>query len=183
MKKAQNIHYLGALLVLFSLFIMSSCRRDVNMAFTLESKAFSPGQRMPAKFTCDGEDVSPALSWKGAPSNTKSFAIIMDDPDAPSGTWVHWVIYDIPEDVTSFQEGVAKIDELPDGTKQGITDFRRIGYFGPCPPKGAPHHYHFKIYALDSVLNLPARLSKADIEEAMDGHILAKAEYIGIYGR
>lgn len=153
------------------------------MAFELESTAFQPGGDIPKKFTCDGPDVSPALSWNDPPGAAQSFALIADDPDAPVGTWVHWVLYDLPGSARELPEGVPKEGELKGGGRQGTNDFRKIGYGGPCPPKGKPHRYFFKLYALDAKLNLKAGATKADVEGAMKGHILAHAEMIGRYGR
>lgn len=148
----------------------------------LKSQAFQPGDLIPAKYTCDGQDISPPLTWSDPPAGTKSFALISDDPDAPVGTWVHWVIWNIPASARSLEENLPKKDSLPNGAKQGTTDFRRIGYGGPCPPSGT-HRYFFKLYALDTTLNLPAATTKKDLEKAMQGHILVQAELIGKYRR
>lgn len=153
------------------------------MTFALTSKAFDHGGTIPKRFTCDGPDISPALSWNEPPPGTKSLALISDDPDAPVGTWVHWVAFDIPAGTRELPEGVAKTADLPGGGKQGRTDFGRIGYGGPCPPPGKPHRYYFKLYALDTQLNLKPGSTKADVESAMKGHILAQAELLGRYGR
>jgi Raf kinase inhibitor-like YbhB/YbcL family protein len=148
----------------------------------LKSAAFEAGNMIPNKFTCDGPDLSPPLTWSNVPPNTRSFALIADDPDAPRGTWVHWVMWNIPADVRSLAEGVPKQDSLPNGTKQGTTDFHRVGYGGPCPPSGT-HRYFFKLYALDATLNLPSSTTKRDLEQAMKGHILQQAESMGKYQR
>lgn len=124
------------------------------LAFELKTDAFEPKGVIAARYTCDGNDFSPALYWQNPPVGTKSFALIMDDPDAPMGTWVHWVVYNIPAAVSQLGEGFERQTTLPDGTKQGITDFGRMGYGGPCPPPGKPHRYYFKLYALDVLLNL-----------------------------
>lgn len=153
------------------------------MAFTIQSSDFANGADVPRPFTCDGEDRSPALSWSGAPEGTKTFALIADDPDAPAGTWVHWVIFNIPAKTNSLPSGVEKKEQLPDGAKQGRNDFRKIGYNGPCPPPGKPHRYFFKLYALGSELKLPAGATKADVEHAMEGHTLGRAELTGRYKR
>jgi hypothetical protein len=149
----------------------------------MTSSAFSTGETIPKKFTCDGPDVSPKLAWNDPPAKTQSFALIMDDPDAPVGTWVHWVLYDLPADAKELSEGVAKKEQLPNGALQGRNDFGKIGYGGPCPPPGKPHRYLFKLYALDAKLNLKAGATKAEVERAMKGHILVQAEVIGRYGR
>ena len=153
------------------------------MSLKFTSTAFQPGGTIPKKFTCDGPDVSPALAWSDAPAGTQSFALVMDDPDAPVGTWVHWVLYDLPAGTHALAENVAQQEELPDGTRQGRNDFRRIGYGGPCPPSGPAHRYFFKLYALDQKLGLKAGATKADVEKAMKGHILAQGELMGRYGR
>ena len=148
-------------------------------AFQLQSSAFSNGGAIPTKFTCDAADLSPALSWNDPPAGTKAFALIMDDPDAPAGTWVHWVLYDLPASVRELPEGVPKAKDLEIGARQGSNDFRRIGYGGPCPPRGAAHRYSFRLYALDQHTQLPAGAAKGDLERAMKGHILAQSELIG----
>ena len=151
-------------------------------AMQLVSTAFDSGKMIPSKYTCDGENISPALQWDNVPAGTKSFALIADDPDAPMGTWVHWVIYNIPDSSRGLKENVPAAPKLPDGTLQGKNDFRKIGYGGPCPPGGV-HRYYFKLYALDKILSVPAGLTKAELLKAMDGHILAKAELMGKYAR
>jgi Raf kinase inhibitor-like YbhB/YbcL family protein len=154
-----------------------------SMAFTISSSSFQNGGEIPKKFACDGADVSPELSWSEPPAGSKSFALIADDPDAPVGTWTHWVVFDLPASITSLPENVSKVDELPSGGRQGRNDFRKIGYGGPCPPPGKPHRYFFKLYALDSKLNLKPGSSKQEVEQAMQGHILGKAEWMGRYRR
>ena len=149
----------------------------------LTSDAFTAESTIPKKYTCDGPDVSPALSWTGAPPNTQSFALIMDDPDAPAGTWVHWVLFNLPSDAKNLAEGVAKQEQLPNGARQGLNDFRKIGYGGPCPPPGKPHRYFFKLYALDKKLDLKPGATKAEVEAALKGHVLAQGELMGRYGR
>ena len=148
----------------------------------LTSTAFEHESLIPTRYTCDGQDVSPPLAWSGALANTKSFALIADDPDAPMGTWVHWVAWDISGGTTALEENVPKKEALPNGMKQGTTDLPSIGYVGPCPPSGT-HRYFFKLYALDTTLNLPPRTTKKDLERAMQGHILARAELMGKYKR
>jgi Raf kinase inhibitor-like YbhB/YbcL family protein len=147
--------------------------------FQLKTSAFSNGGVIPSKFTCDAADVSPALSWNDPPAGTKSFALIMDDPDARAGTWVHWVLYDLSASVRELPEGVPKTKDLEIGARQGSNDFRRIGYGGPCPPRGTTHRYSFRLYALDRHTQLPAGAAKSDLEHAMKGHILAQSELIG----
>ena len=152
------------------------------MAFALTSPAFQEGGMIPAIYTCDGSDISPPLTWNDVPEGTESLALISDDPDAPMGTWVHWVMWNIPEDAIQLSDNVPPDAELPDGTRQGITDFGRRGYGGPAPPRGV-HRYYFKLYALDTALDLPDSTTKADLLEAMAGHILAQAQLVGKYQR
>jgi Raf kinase inhibitor-like YbhB/YbcL family protein len=154
-----------------------------DKAFTISSSSFSAGGEIPKKFSCDDTDVSPELSWTGAPAGVRSFAMIADDPDAPAGTWIHWVLFDLPPQTAELLEGVPKVDEVPTGGRQGRNDFGKIGYNGPCPPPGKPHRYFFKLYALDQMLNLKAGVSKKEVEQAMQGHILGTAELTGKYRR
>jgi len=153
-----------------------------KMAITITSSAFNEGGMIPAKYTCDGRNISPPLKWEDAPAGTKSFALIGDDPDAPVGVWVHWVMWNIPADVKELGENVEPKGDLPNGSKQGITDFRRPGYGGPCPPSGT-HRYYFKLYALDTMLDLAGSATKADLLKAMKGHILAEGQLMGKYKR
>ena len=153
------------------------------MAFEIKSSAFAPGQPIPKRYTCEGADVSVPLRWDDPPAGTKSFALIADDPDAPMGTWVHWVVYDLPAETRELPEGVSKQETLRDGTKQGLNDFRRVGYGGPCPPPGKPHRYFFKVYALDKKIGLPPRATKPQVLDAMKGHVLAEAQVMGTYKR
>src|SRR5574340_656920 len=153
------------------------------MALELKSPDFAAGGTIPTQFTCDGADVSPALQWSAPPAAAQSLALIADDPDAPVGTWVHWVVYDFPADVTELADGLPTSDTLPGGGKQGRNDFRKIGYGGPCPPPGKPHRYFFKLYALDAPTNLKPRATKADVLNAIEGHVLAQAELMGTYKR
>jgi Raf kinase inhibitor-like YbhB/YbcL family protein len=153
------------------------------MALHLRSAAFQAGGDIPVEFTCDGRDVSPRLEWGNGPAHTRSFALIVDDPDAPHGTWVHWLLYDLPASAVHLDEGVPAQRELPSGARQGLNDFRKIGYGGPCPPPGPTHRYYFRLYALDTSLGLPAGARRAELEQAMKGHVLAQAELMGRYGR
>jgi Raf kinase inhibitor-like YbhB/YbcL family protein len=152
------------------------------MALQLSSTAFRDGQPIPRKYTCDGKDVSPDLAWSDAPSETKSFSLIADDPDAPAGTWVHWVLYDLPGDARGLPEGVPQDRELRDGARQGKNDFGKIGYNGPCPPRGPAHRYFFKLYALNSKIGLKSGSSKDELERAMKGHVLSQATLTGKFG-
>lgn len=153
------------------------------MAFELTSSAFESGDPIPRRYTCEGEDLSPPLHWSVPPAATKSLVIIADDPDAPVGTWVHWVIYDLPLDLRELTEAVHPKDRLPNGALQGLNDFKRVGYGGPCPPPGKPHRYYFTLYALDVTLNLKPRATKAQVLDASKGHVLAQAQLMGRFGR
>ncbi|MGA7915779.1 MAG: YbhB/YbcL family Raf kinase inhibitor-like protein [Candidatus Acidiferrales bacterium] len=148
----------------------------------LSSSSFEADAAIPAKYTCDGADVSPALLWNDPPPATKSLALIVDDPDAPNRTVVHWVIYNIPPDSRGLQEAVPRDKKLRDGSLQGKNDHGKIGYSGPCPPHGAVHHYFFKLYALDEVTTLKPKATKPQLEQAMKDHILGKAQLIGRFG-
>jgi len=149
----------------------------------LTSTAFTEGAAIPAKHTCDATNVSPPLKWTGVPASAKSLALIADDPDAPAGTWVHWVLYDLAPTVSELPEDVPKSQSIAGGAKQGLNDFRQLGYGGPCPPRGKPHRYFFKLYALDALLELKPGLTKKDVERAMEKHILAQAQLMGTYQR
>jgi Raf kinase inhibitor-like YbhB/YbcL family protein len=181
--------------VILSIFLISCCRSDAPKSkpeegkggtavnFTIKSSAFDEGATIPKQHTCDGMDVSPPFSWSDAPAGTKSYALICDDPDAPMGTWVHWVLWGLPPETKSLPEGVPAQAVLTGGARQGLNSWPRVGYNGPCPPPGPPHRYFFKLYALDAVLTVPANANKAALEKAMAGHILGQAQLMGKYGR
>lgn len=156
------------------------------MSLNIKSSAFQPNGTIPTRYTCDGEDLSPPLAWSNVPQGTESLALIMDDPDAPDPAapkmvWVHWVLYNIPPNVTTLHEGQASND-LPPGTQEGLNNWDRAGYGGPCPPVGR-HRYFFKLYALDTELTGLAQPTKSALEQAMQGHILDQAELVGTYQR
>jgi len=153
------------------------------MTFALRSTAFSEGSAITRQYTCDGADLSPALSWSDAPAGTHSFALIADDPDAPVGTWTHWIIWNIPAEVMVLPEGVRKTETLDNGAHQGRNDFKRIGYGGPCPPAGKPHRYFFKLFALDTRLDLKAGAGRGELEAAMKRHIVSQTSLMGTYKR
>jgi Raf kinase inhibitor-like YbhB/YbcL family protein len=150
-------------------------------AFELTT-AFAPEEPIPVKYTCDGEDISPPLAWENAPASTQSFALIADDPDAPRGTWVHWVLYNLPAETRTRSEAIPPDAELSDGSRHGHNSWGRSGYGGPCPPSGT-HRYFFKLYALDTTLNLEAGANKEQLLQAMEGHVLSQAELMGTYTR
>ena len=153
------------------------------MALSIRSSAFEPGSRIPQNYTCDGRDVSPPLRWTGAPQGTAGFALICDDPDAAMGGWVHWVVYNIPADTDRLPEALSASERLESGALQGGNDFGKIGYGGPCPPRGKPHRYFFRLYALDGQLSGAAGLTKKALLNQMKGHILETSEFYGLYGR
>lgn len=152
------------------------------MPLELTSDAFAQEEAIPRKYTCDGQDISPPLSWSDPPEGTESFALICDDPDAPMGTWVHWVLFNIPADKRTLPEGIPAKDQLSDGSLHARNSWKRRDYGGPCPPSGT-HRYFFKLYALDATLDLKAGATKKQVLRAMEGHILAQAELMGTYSR
>ncbi|MCH7587509.1 MAG: YbhB/YbcL family Raf kinase inhibitor-like protein [Chloroflexi bacterium] len=152
------------------------------MNFELTSTGFQHESSIPIKFSCDGEDISPPLTWNDPPEGVLSFALIHDDPDLPAGTWVHWVLFNIPSNTRELAEGIPAQDVLADGSLHGVNSWGRLDYGGPCPP-GGTHRYFFKLYALDLMLDLASGASKADLLEAMDGHILAEVELMGTFSR
>ena len=152
------------------------------MTLTITSTAFAAGKPIPADYSCDGKGISPPLAWSGAPAGTQAFALIMDDPDAPSGTYVHWVIYNVPAASQGLSEGIPGDAKLVDGTLQGSNSSRRTGYAGPCPPSGT-HRYFIKLYALDTNLELASGASKEQLLKAMQGHVLAQGDLMGTYSR
>ncbi len=184
MKKLRK--YLG-LVVIFSCIVFSvraGFTQEEAMTLTIKSNAFVHEGEIPSKYTCQGEDIAPAIEWKGAPKNTVSFVLIVDDPDAPDPaapkmTWVHWVVYNIQPDVTGFPEGVASGDFLY-GAEDGINDWKRTGYGGPCPPIGR-HRYYHKLYALDVTLDSLDNPTKDEVLAAMEGHVIAEAVLMGTY--
>ncbi|MBC7259110.1 MAG: YbhB/YbcL family Raf kinase inhibitor-like protein [Chloroflexi bacterium] len=149
---------------------------------TLTSPAFPAGGEIPRKYTCDGENVSPPLEWGAPPQGTQSLVLIMDDPDAPAGVWDHWLLYNLPADARGLPEGIAPDAARPDGSRHGANSWGRLGYGGPCPPSGT-HRYFFRLYALDTTLNLAAGANKAQVLAAMAGHVLAQGELMGTYRR
>ena len=154
-----------------------------NQPFTVSSPSFANGGEIPRRYSCDGDDASPALAWSAAPAGTQSLALIVLDPDAPAGTWSHWLLWNIPARATLLPEDTPKSELLDNGARQGINDFRRIGYGGPCPPPGLPHRYFFNLYALDARLDLKPGSERADLEAAIKLHILGETQWVGIYKR
>jgi len=179
------------LLVVPMLFLCSCGKREhagpppaggEKMSIEVTSTAFEDGGMIPPRYTADGQDISPPLRWDAVPEGTKSIALISDDPDAPMGTWVHWVLFNLPADAAELAENVPPKSTLPNGAAQGTNDFGKIGYGGPAPPSGT-HRYYFKIYALDAQIDLPPGAKKSQLLKAMEGHILAQGQLMGRYKR
>jgi Raf kinase inhibitor-like YbhB/YbcL family protein len=163
--------------------ICTSAQTPAPNTLQLKSPDFSAGATIPKQFTCDGADISPSFSWSDPPPSTQSFALIADDPDAPAGNWVHWVLYNLPPTLRSLPQNFPKTEQPHGDSHQGNNDFEKTGYNGPCPPPGKPHRYFFKLYALDTKLTLKPGASKKDVEAAMQGHIVAEGQYIGRFSR
>lgn len=158
--------------------------KEVEMAtLEIKSDAFKQGEKIPVKYTCDGADISPGLTWSKPPDGTKELVLICDDPDAPVGTWDHWVVYGLPPDTAGLPEGIAKKGTIESGGIQGKNSWGKIGYGGPCPPKGPAHRYFFKLYAVDKKLDLKPGANKKEVLKSVDGHILAQGKLMGKYGR
>ncbi len=195
LKSTFSITYLPHLLLSFMLLMLMACssndekpaaelkiQEETTMSVQLSSPAFEDGNTIPQKYSCDGDDISPALNWSELPGQTESIALIMDDPDAPVGSWIHWVLYDLPGGRTEIPENVPKSGQLPGGGTQGNNSWRRSGYGGPCPP-GGTHRYFFKIYALDALLDVAPGATKEELLQAMEGHILDQGQLMGTYSR
>jgi Raf kinase inhibitor-like YbhB/YbcL family protein len=154
-----------------------------DSGFVLTTSAFEPGQPIPVEYSCSGANTSPALKWSGAPAPVGSFALIVEDPDAPSGTFIHWVVFNLPSDATGISADAPKTSTLADGAVQGVNGMGRVGYMGPCPPPGKTHHYHFELFALDSKLDSRAGIDAAGLRAAMQGHTKASTELVGTFER
>jgi hypothetical protein len=161
----------------------AGARRIATVKLDVTSPAFTNGQTIPKEYTADGKNVSPPIKWSQPPSATKSLALICDDPDAPAGTWVHWVVWGIPANTTELTEAVSSGGKLPNGAKQGTNSFRKVGYGGPSPPPGRPHRYFFKVYAVDFDLSAEPQADAKQIEQKINGHTLASGQLMGTYGR
>ena len=153
------------------------------MDFMLSSPAFASGATIPDDYTCRGGDISPVLDWSGEPAQTASFALVADDPDAPAGTWVHWALWNLPASTRLLPKNIVKSGTLPNGAMQGRNDFGKVGYNGPCPPPGKTHRYFFRLYALDAKLTLQPGATRQQLDVAMKGHILGRAEHMGTFRR
>lgn len=182
---ARAFRHLALLLLLLcaGCLVQGEGGRGPPPTLEVTSGAFPPGGQIPVAFTCDGANISPPISWSAVPQGTAAIALLFTDPDAPSGTFVHWVVYNIPPGTGGLSAGTPGGNILPAGSLQGTNDMGRAGYGGPCPPGGKPHHYHFTVYALDTPLNLPGTRDGRMLEGAMAGHILARGEITGLYQR
>jgi Raf kinase inhibitor-like YbhB/YbcL family protein len=183
-----SIFMLSSLLALSAACGNSAMRSDPRTApsasgFQLRSDAFKEGETIPAQFTCEGADISPPLEWANVPNGTRSFALIMEDPDAPAGVWTHWVVFNLPAGMKLMDANLPKRPNLPGGGLQGTNSFGRTGYGGPCPPPGNAHRYYIHLYALDSTLNLQPGAQKEEVLAAMKGHILGEAQLMGRFKR
>lgn len=183
----KSIRVFTLVLLALSCFL-TACTKEAPppqapITLALTSTAFADGDKIPVRYTCDGENVSPPLAWEEPPPQTRSFALIVDDPDAPIGVFTHWVVFNIPADARRLEEALPSGERLPSGASQGKNGFGKLGYGGPCPPRGSPHHYRFILYALDKPLDLPPGTSKKDLLQAMEEHILAQGQLIGVYQR
>lgn len=172
----------AAILYLLLAIFLATPASAAEGAFEISSPAFADGAAIAPEFSCDGAGGSPQLMWSAVPEGTKSFALIVSDPDAPHGIFYHWVIFNLPATARTLPAAVAKTENLAGGGDQGINSFRQIGYNGPCPPRGPAHHYHFKLYALDSMLELKPGATAQTVEAAISGHVLASAELVGLFG-
>src|SRR5271154_4891444 len=161
----------------------SESNRRATMTLQLTSPAFGNGDRVPKEYTADGKNQSPPLKWANVPEGTKSLALICDDQDAPMGTWVHWVLYDITVGLNELEQGIPPMRLVLNGAKQGMNSFHKIGYGGPSPPPGKPHRYFFKLFALDTSLNVQPDIDAKKLEVAMNGHVLGEAQLVGLYSR
>jgi Raf kinase inhibitor-like YbhB/YbcL family protein len=171
-------------LLLLLILLLVSCSKKESKEYqkmVLKSGILKENEMIPIDYTCDGEDISPPLEWENIPNGTQSFCLIMDDPDAPGGTFYHWIIFNIPKNYSSLPENFPKISEFDNRIKQGKNDFGKVGYNGPCPPKGSTHHYRFTIYALDTILNLKSDVSVKELLKEIENNILGKGELICIY--
>jgi Raf kinase inhibitor-like YbhB/YbcL family protein len=179
----KTLFSLSTLLVILSCLALYGSSSYAQSGFSLTSTAFTAGNTIPVANSCSGNNDSPALSWSGAPAGTKSFVLILSDPDAPHGTFIHWVAFDIPGSATTLAAGVPHVDEIPGGGQQGMNSAAKIGYIGPCPPPGKVHHYHFTLYALNSTINLPKGASLTAVKSAMEVHVIGKTELVGTFSR
>ena len=173
----------SALMTVVSVVASRAAENPHPASMQITSTSFLAGEPIPVNHTCDGNNVSPPLQWSGPPAGTKSLALIVDDPDAPMGIWVHWVLFNLPANTTELAEDVPKGQYLPNGARQGLNDFKHLGYGGPCPPPGKPHRYFFKVYALSATLDLKPGATRKDVERAMEKLVLGQGQLMGTYKR
>ena len=184
--RRRRLAVLWPFILIMLAFVISAVVRGQQASSSkieLRTTSFTPGGFIPKRFTCSAADVSPALTWTDPPTGTQSFAIIEDDPDAPSGTFIHWLLYDLPAAYRQLPEALSGNDQMAGGGRQGTNDFSRTGYSGPCPPPGRPHRYFIRLYALDTTTNLRPAATRRELDSAMRGHVLAQAELMGRYQR
>ena len=181
LKFSDNLTF--KLLFWFFALLLLGAYTNESWSMEITSSAFQNNGSIPRAHTCDGADLSPPLAWQNAPSGSATFALIVDDPDAPGGIWVHWLLYELPGSAKEIAAGIARSEILPNGAKQGINDFGRVGYAGPCPPPGTAHRYSFKLYALDTHVTLKPRATKKQLLDAIQGHTIRTAEIVGLYRR
>ena len=174
---------LGRIVPILAPILLITTVANGDSGFVLSTSAFEPGQPIPVEYSCSGANRSPVLKWSGAPSGVGSFALIVEDPDAPSGTFIHWVVFNLPADATGIPADAPHTPTLADGAAQGVNGMDRVGYMGPCPPPGKMHHYHFELFALDSKLNAQPGLDAGALREAMQGHTKASTELVGTFER
>lgn len=186
--RAKPCITVNVIAVVVAAIALSGCASDkpmsaggAEMTLSVSSQAFREGEKIPAKYSCDGQNISPPLIWDEPPAETRSFALIVDDPDAPGGTFTHWILFNLPATNRELPEAIPTQDQLPNGALQGKNDFGKVGYGGPCPPAGHPHRYQFTLYALDRVLDLTAGASREQLTAAMQGHIIARGRLTGTY--
>ena len=185
MVKCERFAHLTLLLFVVIALILFNCANasKAQSSLSLTSAAFAPGSAIPVDYTCSGSDKSPPLAWRDAPAATKSFALVVDDPDAPGGTFVHWAVYNLPATATALIEGVPSAANIPGGGTNGVNNFGHVGYNGPCPPPGKVHHYRFHLYALDTTLKLGESADASAVQAAIKGHVLASGELTGTFSR
>ena len=179
----RTIFRFGRLWIPILLSLISNVAMGQTNVLKLASAGFSEGQTIPEKYTCKGQNFSPSLNWNVGPRETKTYAVTCVDPDAPKGAWTHWVLYNIPDSVTELPENISKVEAPPSGGRQLINSFKKMGYDGPCPPQGSAHHYIFKVYALDASLDLKPKATRSEFEHAINGHVLAQGQLMGIHQR
>lgn len=186
----QPVLRMVVMVLIPGIMLSSACISDTSRpsdksggTINLSSDAFRNGGELPPVYTCKGQDISPRLTWEGVPAGTKSVTLVMDDPDAPGGTFSHWILYNLPPETRVLPAAIPANQSLPDGSRQGINDFRRTGYSGPCPPPGKSHRYYFRLFALDIILPQTGSLTRETLLKSIEGHVIAKGEIMGFFKR